>query len=148
LGKGNGLATRTPTPEEQEALVAAALAARKRAYAPYSRFRVGAAILTSRGEIVAGCNVENISYGLTNCAERTAIFTARAAGQLGSAQGGPTIVAVAVVGKGAAPLTPCGACRQVIAEFGPGCTVICANLHGERRVTTLADLLPDAFGPW
>lgn len=139
---------RTPTPEEQDALVAAALEARKRAYAPYSRFRVGAAILTSRGEIIAGCNVENISYGLTNCAERTAIFAARAAGQLGSAQGGATIVAVAVVGRGAAPLTPCGACRQVIAEFGPGCTVICANLRGERRVTTLPDLLPDAFGPW
>jgi cytidine deaminase len=148
LGRGKGPATRTPTPEEQEALVAAALAARRRAYAPYSRFRVGAALLTSRGEIVAGCNVESISYGLTICAERTAIFTARAAGQLGSAQGGPTIVAVAVVGKGAAPPTPCGACRQVIAEFGPGCTVICANLRGARRVTTLADLLPDAFGPW
>ena len=148
MGKGKVPATRTPTQEEQEALVAAALAVRQRAYAPYSRFRVGAALLTSRGEIVAGCNVENISYGLTNCAERTAIFTARAAGQLGSAQGGPTIVAVAVVGKGAAPLTPCGACRQVIAEFGPGCTVICANLRGERRVTTLAELLPDAFGPW
>jgi homotetrameric cytidine deaminase len=148
LGKGKGPATRMPTQEEQDALVAAALAVRKRAYAPYSRFRVGAALLTSRGEIVAGCNVENISYGLTNCAERTAIFAARAAGQLGSARGGPTIVAIAVVGKGAAPLTPCGACRQVIAEFGPGCTVICANLRGERHLTTLADLLPDAFGPW
>src|SRR5919199_4275342 len=102
--------------EQQERLIAAALAARERAYAPYSRFRVGAAILTTAGEVVAGCNVENISYGLTNCAERTAIFAARAAGQLGSARGGPTIVAVAVVGRGAAPLTPCGACRQVIAE--------------------------------
>jgi homotetrameric cytidine deaminase len=148
LGKGKVPATRMPTLDEQDALVAAALAVRKRAYAPYSRFRVGAALLTSRGEIVAGCNVENISYGLTNCAERTAIFAARAAGQLGSARGGPTIVAIAVVGKGAAPLTPCGACRQVIAEFGPGCTIICANLRGERRVTTLAELLPDAFGPW
>ena len=148
MGKGKLPATRIPTQEEQDALVAAALAARQRAYAPYSRFRVGAALLTSRGELVAGCNVENISYGLTNCAERTAIFAARAAGQLRSARSGPAIVAIAVVGKGVAPLTPCGACRQVIAEFGPGCTVICANLRGERRLTTLADLLPDAFGPW
>ena len=141
-------ATRTITPDEQDALVAAATAARRRAYAPYSHFRVGAAILTSEGVIVAGCNVENISYGLTNCAERTAVFAARAAGQLGSARGGATIIAVAVVGRGKAPLTPCGACRQVLAEFGPDCTVICANLRGERRVTTLAALLPDAFGPW
>lgn len=148
LGTGKKKATRIPTREEQDALVAAAAAARARAYAPYSRFRVGAAILTSRGEIVGGCNVENISYGLTNCAERTAIFAARAAGHLGSASGGPTIVAVAVVGRGATPPTPCGACRQVIAEFGPGCTVICANLRGERLVTTIADLLPEAFGPW
>jgi len=141
-------AAAAPTGEQQDTLVAAALAARKRAYAPYSRFRVGAAILTSRGAIIAGCNVENSSYGLTNCAERTAIFAARAAGQLGSSRGGPTIVAVAVVGKGAAPLTPCGACRQVLAEFGPGCTVICANLRGERLLLTLPKLLPHAFGPW
>ena len=98
--------------------------------------------------IVTGCNVENISYGLTNCAERTAVFAARAAGQLGSARGGPAIIAVAVVGRGKAPLTPCGACRQVLAEFGPECVVICANLRGDRRVITLAALLPDAFGPW
>ena len=92
--------TRTPTSEEQEALVAAAMAARRHAYAPYSRFRVGAALLTSAGAIVSGCNVENSSYGLTNCAERTAVFAARAAGHLGSSRGGPTIVAVAVVGRG------------------------------------------------
>ncbi len=141
-------ATRVPTQDEQDALVAAALAARARAYAPYSRFRVGAALLTSRGEIVTGCNVENISYGLTNCAERTAIFTARAAGQLGSSAGGPTILAVAVIAKGATPPTPSGACRQVLAEFGPQCVVICANLRGARQTLTLAELLPHAFGPW
>ena len=135
------------TPEDQ-ALFEAAEGVRARAHVPYSHFQVGAAILADDGQIYAGCNVENISYGLTNCAERTAIFAARAAGHLGSAQGGPTIVAIAVVGKGATPPTPCGACRQVLAEFGPGCTVICANLRGERRVTSLVALLPDAFGPW
>ena len=135
-----------PTSGQVEALVAAAWAARRNAYAPYSHFRVGAAILTTEGEIVGGCNVENISYGLTNCAERTAIFAARAAGKLGF--GGARIVAVAVVGRGATPPAPCGACRQVLYEFGPGCLVICENLHGARRTTSLATLLPEAFGPW
>jgi cytidine deaminase len=133
---------------QQEALVAAARSARRHAYAPYSRFRVGAAILTSHGEIVTGCNVENISYGLTNCAERTAVFTARAAGNLGAGGRGAAIVAVAVVAQGATTPSPCGACRQVLNEFGPNCLVICANLRGDRRVATLAALLPDAFGPW
>ena len=141
-------AAREITAAEQEGLLAAARAARLRAYAPYSHFRVGAALLTSEGEIISGCNVENISYGLTNCAERTAIFAARAAGQLGSASGGPTILAVAVVAKGATPPTPCGACRQVLAEFGPQCVVFCANLRGERRTLTMNELLPNAFGPW
>lgn len=136
------------TREWEDALVAAAHAAREHAYAPYSRFKVGAAILTAAGEIVAGCNVENISYGLTNCAERTAVFAARAAGRLGAPGRGPAIVAVAVVAKGAAPPSPCGACRQVLHEFGPGCAVIMENLRGTRRVTTLAELLPEAFGPW
>lgn len=140
--------TRAITPAERETLIAAARTARRHAYAPYSRFRVGAALLTSRGEIVTGCNVENVSYGLTNCAERTAVFTARAAGRLGSASGGPTILAVAVVAKGATPPTPCGSCRQVLAEFGPDCVIFCANLRGDRRTLTLAELLPHAFGPW
>ncbi len=134
-----------PTTEQLDALVAAAWAARRNAYAPYSHFRVGAAILTSDGAVIGGCNVENISYGLTNCAERTAIFTARAAGKLG---GRVTIVAVAVVGRGATPPTPCGACRQVLYEFGPQCAIICENLRGERRTTSIAALLPEAFGPW
>lgn len=148
MGRRRATGGRAITPAEEDALLEAAFAARKRAYAPYSQFRVGAALLTSRGEIVAGCNVENISYGLTNCAERTAIFAARAAGRLGSVRGGPTILAVAVVAKGAMPPTPCGACRQVLAEFGPTCTVICANLRGEKQTHTLATLLPHAFGPW
>lgn len=142
-----------PTAEQLDALLKAAWAARRNAYAPYSRFRVGAAILTSAGEIVAGCNVENASFGLTNCAERTAVFAARAAGKLGSAAkrgigGGPSIIAVAVVGRGATPPSPCGACRQVLNEFGPHCVIICENLHGARLTTSLAELLPQAFGPW
>ena len=135
-------------PEQQERLIAAAVVARERAYAPYSRFQVGAAILTSEDELVAGCNVENVSYGLTNCAERTAVFAARAAGKLGDPSAGPTIAAVAVVADTAVPPSPCGACRQVLYEFGPGCLVVMANLRGERRIVPLADLLPDAFGPW
>lgn len=138
----------TPTAAQQDALVRAATAARERAYAPYSGFAVGAALLTSAGEIVAGCNVENISYGLTNCAERTAVFAARAAGKLGPPPDGPTIVAVAVVAEGTTPPSPCGACRQVLHEFGPDCAVIMATPRGARRVTTLAALLPEAFGPW
>ena len=137
-----------PTAEQQEQLIAAALAARERAYAPYSRFRVGAAILTTDGDIVGGCNVENISYGLTTCAERTAVFAARAAGTLGDPPAGPAIAAVTIVADTAAPPSPCGACRQVLHEFGPGCLVVMANLRGDRRVAPLAELLPDAFGPW
>lgn len=148
MGRRRAAKSRAITAAEEDALLAAAAAARTRAYAPYSQFRVGAALLTSRGAIVAGCNVENISYGLTNCAERTAIFAARAAGQLGSARGGPTILAVAVVAKGATPPTPCGACRQVLAEFGPECVVICANLRGEKQRYRFDELLPHAFGPW
>ena len=136
------------TPEEEGALVAAALAARERAYAPYSRFRVGAAVLTTAGAIVAGCNVENNSYGLTVCAERAAVFAARAAGRLGDPGAGPAIRAVAVVADDAAPPSPCGACRQVLHEFGPGCLVLMATPGGTRRAMRLAELLPDAFGPW
>lgn len=139
---------RSLTEAERATLLATARSARTRAYAPYSRFRVGAALLTSGGAIVGGCNVENISYGLTNCAERTAIFAAHAAGQLGSPQDGPRIVAIAIVAESAGPPTPCGACRQVLAEFGRDCTIICANLRGDTLETTLSALLPHAFGPW
>ncbi len=141
-------AARIPTDTERAALLSAAHAARQRAYAPYSHFPVGAALLTSGGAIVGGCNVENVSYGLTNCAERTAIFAAHAAGQLGAPHAGPQIVAIAVVAESADPPTPCGACRQVLAEFGPGCTIICANLRGDTLTMGLDELLPHAFGPW
>ncbi|MES1166831.1 MAG: cytidine deaminase, partial [Pseudomonadota bacterium] len=109
------------------------------AYAPYSRFRVGAAVLTGSGKIFAGCNVENASYGLCNCAERTAIFTAVAAGER-------KIAAVAVCTRTPIPTAPCGACRQVIHEFGPRALVICLGRGRKRLETTLDRLLPAAFG--
>ncbi len=121
-----------------EELVSLALAARARAYAPYSRFAVGAALLLADGSVVTGCNVENASYGLTVCAERVALFTA-------VAQGKRSFQALAVAtGPGA---SPCGACRQVLNEFAPGLTVHLADKDGRFRSTTLADLLPDSFGP-
>ncbi len=110
------------------------------AYAPYSRFRVGAAVLTGSGKIFAGCNVENASYGLCNCAERTALFTAVAAGER-------KIRAVAVYTPTPDPKMPCGACRQVIHEFGPKAVVISICKGGKRTELPLAQLLPAAFGP-
>jgi cytidine deaminase len=116
-----------------------ARAAMKHAYAPYSRFRVGAAILLEDGRIFTGCNVENASYGLTICAERNAIFAAVAA----SAKK-PEIVAAAVVNDQGVPCSPCGACRQVLAEFGRRCTVW---YLGEKGITqrTMQELLVDGF---
>ena len=116
-------------------LVRAAETARRRAYAPYSRFPVGAAVLTRAGGVYAGCNVENASYGLTQCAERVAIQCAVAAGQR-------DLVAVAVVGP--AGISPCGACRQVMDEFGVE-TVILASPRETPLVTPLRDLLPRPF---
>lgn len=127
-------------PLSRRRLLAAAKAAAKQAYAPYSKFRVGAAVLTSSGRIYAGCNVENASYGLSNCAERTAIFSAVAAGER-------KIVAVAVHTPTRRPAPPCGACRQVIHEFGPRAVILCTCRSGERCETTLDRLLPGAFGP-
>ena len=112
--------------------------AQKMAYAPYSGFAVGAALLAADGAIYAGCNVENASYGLTICAERNAIAHAVLCGAR-------QFTAVAVVTDNG--VTPCGACRQVLAEFGPRMTVIVADTRGNRRIYSLAELLPDAFGP-
>jgi cytidine deaminase len=111
-----------------------------RAYAPYSRFPVGAAALGGSGRIYAGCNVENASYGLCNCAERTAIFSAVAAGE-------KSVRAVAVYTPTPLPTAPCGACRQVIHEFGPDALVISVCDSKGRMDTRLATLLPAAFGP-
>lgn len=116
----------------------AAEAARRRAYAPYSGFRVGAALETERGTIVTGCNVENASYGLTICAERTAVAAAVAAGHTGFRR-------LALVSDSPRPISPCGACRQVLAEFGTD--LVIESHAGDQTVTwVLADLLPDAFG--
>ncbi|SRR6266508_6726039 len=127
-----------PGPERLDALVAAARAVRERAYAPYSNFPVGAAVLAG-GDVFAGCNVENAAYSPTLCAERVAVGSAVAAGHR-------TIEAVAVVGPHA-PITPCGLCRQVLHEFGPDMIVVSEGDGGERRVRSLAELLPHAFGP-
>lgn len=124
--------------DERAALVAAARAVQANAYAPASRFRVGAAVLTADGRTFVGCNVENASYGLTICAERAAICAAVAAGAR-------ELRAVAVVTDLEAPARPCGACRQVLAEFGLGMHVVLAGSAGAIETTTLDHLLPEPF---
>src|SRR5271167_2201668 len=111
----------------------------KNAHAPYSKFRVGAAILLSNGKIFTGCNVENASYGATNCAERTAIFSAVA--QLGPQM---KVQAIAVVNIRNAPCSPCGVCRQVIYEFGPNAIVFFRGVKGWKRLP-IETLLPEGF---
>jgi cytidine deaminase len=123
----------------RERLLRAARQAMKNAYVPFSQFRVGAAILTSRGKIFLGCNVENSSYGMTNCAERTAIFSA-------VAKDGPDleILAVAVVNDHGVPCSPCGACRQVIYEFGPRAVIFYWGEKGPKQ-SLITELLPEGF---
>jgi cytidine deaminase len=117
-----------------------ARAAGGRAYAPYSRFPVGAAVIAGSGKIYSGCNVENASFGLCTCAERTAVFSAVAAGER-------SIKAVAVYTPTPLPTAPCGACRQVIHEFGPEALVISVCDSKGRIDTRLSALLPAAWGP-
>lgn len=125
----------------EERLVHAARAARERGYAPYSGFRVGAALLDDNGGVHAGCNVENAAYPQSQCAEASAIGVMVAAG-------GRRIVAVAVVAQGVSPVTPCGGCRQRLREFASdGTPVLVADPSGLRLRTTLGELLPHAFGP-
>ncbi len=131
---------KSPTPTQLQKLQAAAKTAAGRAHAPYSKFRVGAAVLTASGKIYSGCNVENASYGLTNCAERTAIFSAIAAGETKL-----RCVVVYTPTKGAT--APCGACRQVIHEFGPEVRVISCCAGQDRIDVSIGALLPGAFGP-
>lgn len=119
-------------------LIHAAAAVRLHAFAPYSRFRVGAAVRGASGHIHTGCNVESASFGLTCCAERVALFKAVSEGER-------EIVAVAVVTDVSPPAAPCGACRQVLFEFGADMAVIRANLSGERVDAVMRDLLPDGF---
>lgn len=125
----------------QPELIEQALQARLSAYAPYSQFQVGAALLTKDGRVFRGCNVENASYGLCNCAERTAFFSAMAAGyRPGDFQ------SIAVVGATDEPIAPCGACRQVMLELGgPELEVVLTNLSGDIKNTTAGAQLPDAF---
>lgn len=123
----------------REELLAAAKQAQTSAYAPYSNYPVGAALLTSSGAIYLGSNVENAAYPDSICAERVAVFKAVSEGQR-------DFEAIAVVTRDGG--TPCGSCRQVLAEFSPGALVIIANQDGEVvRESTVADLLPGAFGP-
>jgi len=126
------------TEEQNQKLIDAAVAARQQAYAPYSKFSVGAAVLAENGQIFIGCNVENASYGLTNCAERTAIFAAVAAGQT-------RFLAMAVATEGG--YSPCGACRQVLAEFCDDLPILIVDTRSDRQVeqVSLAELLPRRF---
>lgn len=121
-----------------DALVTAAREARLRAWAPYSGFKVGAAIETAEGRIISGCNIENASYGLTVCAERVALFKALSDGHA-------RFVRIAVVADTEGPTSPCGACRQVLWEFAPDLEVIMANLTTVTGRHSLAALLPHAF---
>lgn len=123
--------------QELQKLIQAAIETRKQSYSPYSNFAVGAAVLSNDGYIYGGCNIENASYGLTNCAERTAIFNAVSDGKR-------NISAIAIVADTDRPCSPCGACRQVIGEFKIPC-IIMANLKGEYKKVTLEELLPFSF---
>ena len=121
-----------------QALIAQASEARKQAYAPYSYYKLGAELLGKSGEVYLGCNVENASFGNTVCAERTAVLKAVSEGER-------EFEALAVVTRNGG--APCGACRQVLAEFAPDLIVYIADEHGAHRTTTLSQLLPDSFTP-
>ena len=127
-------------PGTRKRLIDAALDARECAVAPYSRFQVGAALLTAKGEVVTGANVESASYGLTCCAERVALFKALT-------QGAKSFVAIAIVARAPNGPMPCGACRQLLAEYAPKATVWVADSARPAVVRTfrVASLLPDAF---
>jgi cytidine deaminase len=133
------MAKESVSAEAQAKLFKLAQKAMKNAHAPYSKFKVGAAILLPDGKMFSGCNVENASYGLTNCAERTAIFSA-------VAELGPSLEvrAVAVVNDHGVPCSPCGACRQVIYEFGPDATIFFQGANGPKHAH-ITELLPEGF---
>jgi cytidine deaminase len=116
----------------------AAWKAREQAYAPYSGFKVGAAVETASGHIYGGCNIENVSYGLCNCAERTAMFQAVANGER-------VLKRIVVCADTPEPVAPCGACRQVMQELGPQMEVLLVNREGKQILTTVAELLPYSF---
>ena len=122
-----------------EELVKKALSARQQAYAPYSGYAVGAALLSTDGEVFTGCNVESASYSATICAERVALVNAVSGGKRHFSK-------LAVAGPGSAYCTPCGICRQMLHEFSKELVLLCANEHGQYTTHTLAELLPFAFG--
>lgn len=128
------------SPHNRQQLIDAAITARTYAYAPYSRFLVGAAVLVSDGRVFMGCNIENAAYPSTNCAERVAMQSAWAVGAR-------DIVAIAVVADTPGPVSPCGGCRQVMAELAKNATVYLSNLHSHVHETSVAGLLPGAFDP-
>lgn len=125
----------------KQSIIEAASAAREKAYAPYSNYPVGAAVLAESGHIYAGCNIENASYGLTICAERVALSSAIAAGER-------AFLGLAIAGGDGMPSMPCGACRQFIAEWADeGFPITVVSAQGQRQDLTLGDLLPHAFTP-
>jgi cytidine deaminase len=126
---------------KDEELIGIALQAREAAYAPYSQYKVGAALLGKSGRIYTGCNVENASYGASICAERTAAVKAVSEGER-------EFEALAVAVGGEEPSSPCGICRQFLAEFGIGLRLILVNVKGDRVDATLDEYLPEAFTPW
>lgn len=124
-----------------EDLIAESKVAREKAYVPYSKFKVGAALLTSDGKVYHGCNIENAAYSMTNCAERTALFKA-------ISEGDKNFTMLAVVADTDRPVPPCGACRQVITELCPkDMKIVLTNLKGDIKELTLEELLPGAFSP-
>lgn len=125
----------------EKELIDNAIEASTKAYAPYSKFKVGAALLLKNGKIIQGCNVENASYGLSNCAERTALFTSVAQGNKSD-----DIETIAVYVDREAFTAPCGACRQVIVELAPNATVLLVNSRREIKKMTITQLLPFSFG--
>ena len=127
----------TALSSEMQDLYKAAVEARKNSYSPYSNFAVGAAVCTSAGKIYGGCNIENASYGLCCCGERNAIFAAACAGER-------SLEAICVVADTEKPVSPCGACRQVMSEFKIK-TIILANLQGDIKLCTIDELLPYGF---
>ena len=124
----------------RDELKAAAVAMLDRAYIPYSRFPVGAALACSDGTVYTGCNIENAAYGPTVCAERVAVFKA-------VSEGHRDFVRIVIAGRSEDYCVPCGVCRQVLREFAPNIEIICLNSAGEERSFTLDELLPHSFGP-
>lgn len=126
---------------KNELLIEEAKLAREKAYVPYSKFKVGASLLSENGTVYHGCNIENAAYSMTNCAERTALFKA-------VSEGDTNFKKLVVIADTEGPVSPCGACRQVISELCPkDMEVVLTNLKGDVQILSVAELLPGAFSP-